>query len=64
VEIYLPSTTLRAWTAERVIEVLNREYAAKTVAGVNRRNILVHSFANWKPSVEELDQKSAIWNWN
>jgi hypothetical protein len=24
-EIYLPSTTLRAWTAERVIEVLNRE---------------------------------------
>jgi hypothetical protein len=24
-EIYLPSTTLRAWAAERVIEVLNRE---------------------------------------
>jgi hypothetical protein len=50
----LPSTRLRAWTAERVIEVHNREYAVGTVAGVISRIILVQKFANWKPSVEEF----------
>jgi hypothetical protein len=50
----LPYTTLRAWTAERVIEVLNRAYAVGTVAGVTGRIILVQKFANWQPSVEEF----------
>jgi hypothetical protein len=63
-EIYLPLTTLRAWAASGVTEVLNREEAAGTVAGVNSRVVLVHSFANCIPSMEELDQKGAIWNWD
>jgi hypothetical protein len=60
----LSSTTLSAWAAERVIDVLNREWAAGSVARVNGRGKLVHSFANWKPSVEEPDQKGSIWNWD
>jgi hypothetical protein len=58
----------RYWNGERVwIDHCGDLFAiddAETVAGVNSRVVLVHSFANCLPSTAELDQKGAIWHWD